>query len=120
MLACLDGSVDPIISRCALIFYIRFYIISRVEVNECNDTQAHGGRPAVAALHWKKPLIVIPGASNRDEVSDIVDHLVASLKHEKSKTHVRVELNGPHGDFGAATRLYYDTRVKARLRAAID
>jgi hypothetical protein len=85
-----------------------------IEINECNDTKAHGGRPTEAGLTRKKPLVVVSGATNRDDVGDVVDHLVSAFKHEKSKTHVRVELNGSQGDFEAVTRSYFDARAKAR------
>jgi hypothetical protein len=85
-----------------------------LEINECNETKAHGGRPTAADVARKKTLVVVSGASGQAELGYVMDHLFDALKHKKSKTHDLVELNDPHYDFVAPTQSYFECRAKAR------
>jgi hypothetical protein len=85
-----------------------------IEINECQETKAHGGRPTVANLQRPKTVVVIAGARDRREIKYVLDNLIDSLKHEKTKTHDRVELSDPNGDFVDITQDYIDARARAR------
>jgi hypothetical protein len=85
-----------------------------VELNECNENKAYGGRLTEAKLQRKKHLVVLVGASSDADVSYVWNLLLDALKHEKSKKHDLVDLNDPHFDFVGPTHLYFDARAKAR------